>query len=438
MAKRDAQQPVQPQFPQYPAAPNVPSPSHPQQDGPTYEGYRQQAYSQQQVYEQSAPQGRHVYEQAPLIEEQSQNFAQVRPAGVQGYDQLPPSYGEYNAYADQAPFDQRYDQEQVESQADIDDAWEAGYRATIGTGEERNRSRRGRKEKTRRGEVGVSSPDTEAGRDPSRAQLGSPSRSWNIVGVPSASQHISGPLSSSRHYVPVVPLEEIAAMPVPQGYPDDMRVYPAARRRPQQAIAGMSRLTFNLLLLGLVLCILAVPTFIGLQRLPSLLPGAAPTTAVQKTAIPTPPLAQGFSGFLNDDFSIAYPSSWRQNAPAGAPHTMSFTDGKDISAKVTTSNALPATELQQHLDEIAHGFNGVVPQVIASGQRKTYNNAIWLENDYVITLVRGNSTLKIELRVLTIDHGANTYDLLLSAPLSGFTQTNSTYFEPMLRSFRFQ
>ncbi|MGZ3677084.1 MAG: hypothetical protein ACXWQR_00765 [Ktedonobacterales bacterium] len=284
----------------------------------------------------------------------------------------------------------------------------------------------------------MSDPNMGAERDSSRAQLGTPSQSWNIVGVPSASQHISGPLSSSRHYVPMVPLEEIAAMPVPQGYPDDMRMYAPAGPRPQQVVAGMSRLTFNLLLLGLVLCILAVPTFIGLQRLPSLLPGAAPTTAVQKTAIPTPQLAQGFSGFLNDDFSIAYPSDWRQNASAGAPHTVSFTDGKDTSAKVTTSNALPATELQQHLDEIAHGFNGVVPQVIASGQRKTYNSATWLENDYVITLVRGNSTLKVELRVLTIDHGANTYDLLLSAPLSDFTQTNPKYFEPMLRSFRFQ
>lgn len=437
VAPRDAQPPVQPQFPHYPA-PNVPSPLHPPQDGPTYEGYRQQAYSQQRVYEQSSPQDRHVYEQAPQIEQPPQNFAQARPADSRGYDQVPPSFGEYDAYAEQAPNAHRYDQEQLESQSDIDDAWEAGYRATLGTDDERNRSRRGRKEKTRRGEAPMSSPDTGSVRDSSRAQLGSPSQSWNIVGVPSASQHISGPLSSSRHYVPMVPLEEIAAMSVPQGYPDDMRMYAPVGRRPQQIVAGMSRLTFNLLLLGLVLCILAVPTFIGLQRLPSLLPGAAPTTAVQKTAIPTPQLAQGFSGFLNDDFSMAYPSIWRQSVSTGAPHSVSFSDGKDTSAKVTASNALPATELQQHLDEIAHGFNGVVPQVIASGQRKTYNNAVWLENDYVITLVRGNSTLKIELRVLTIDHGANTYDLLLSTPLSDFTQTNSKYFEPMLRSFRFQ
>ncbi|MGZ6376550.1 MAG: hypothetical protein ACXWPI_17755, partial [Ktedonobacterales bacterium] len=171
----------------------------------------------------------------------------------------------------------------------------------------------------------MSDPNMGAERDSSRAQLGTPSQSWNIVGVPSASQHISGPLSSSRHYVPMVPLEEIAAMPVPQGYPDDMRMYAPAGPRPQQVVAGMSRLTFNLLLLGLVLCILAVPTFIGLQRLPSLLPGAAPTTAVQKTAIPTPQLAQGFSGFLNDDFSITYPTVWHQSASAGAPHTVSFT-----------------------------------------------------------------------------------------------------------------
>jgi hypothetical protein len=215
-----------------------------------------------------------MYEHAPQIEEQQQYYAQVRPADSQGYNEASPAYGESNAYAEQAPYGQGNDQERLESQADIDDAWEAGYRASLGNGEERTRSRRGRKDHTRRGDVNVSSQDAGGVRESSRADVGSPSRSWNIVGVPSASQHISGPLSSSRHYVPMVPLEEIAAMPVPQGYPDDMPMYAAARRRPQQFVAGMSRLTFNLLLLGLVLCILAVSAFIGIQRLPSLWRGA--------------------------------------------------------------------------------------------------------------------------------------------------------------------
>lgn len=438
IAKRGAQPPALPQFPQYPAAPDTPPAPLPQQQEPTHDRYRQQAYSQQ-VYDQP-PQQQHAYEQAQQIEEQPQpqKYAQTHHAYDHGYDQVQPSYGEYDAYAEQAPYDQQHDREQSESQADIDDAWEAGYRATLGNGGERNGSRRGRKEKSRRGDMGASALDPGVKYEPAEDELRSPSRSWNVVGVPSTSQHISGPLSSSRHYVPMLPLEEITAMQVPQGYPSDMRIYPAARRRPQQIIAGMSRLTFNLILLGLVLCILAVPACIAIQRLPSLSPNAAPTAATQKTIVPTPQLAQGFSGFLNDDFSIAYPSSWRQSAPPGAARTMLFTDGKDTSAKVTTSNALPAPEIQQHLDEIAHGFNGVVPQVIATGQRKTYNNAVWLENDYVITLVRGNTTLQIELRVLTVDYGANTYDILLSVPRSSFSQTNSRYFEPMLRSFRFQ
>lgn len=437
-AHRDAQPPVPPQLPHYPVAPDFSSDPQPQRDALSYDGYRQQAYSQQQVYDQSAPPDRHVYEQAPRIEEQAQpqNYAQLYATDDQGHNQVHRSYSDHDGYAKPAPHG--YDLEHQESQTDIDDAWEAGYRATLGTADERHRSRRGRKDKTRRGEGDVSVPDMGAMHDSSRTELGSRSRSWNIIGVPSASQHISGPISSSRHYVPMVPLEEMAAMPVPQGYPNEVRRYPAARPHPQQVIAGMSRLTFNLLLLGLVLCILAVPAFIALQRLPLLLPRTTPMSTAQKTIVPTPQLAQGFAGFLNDDFSIAYPTSWHQSLPSASSHTVSFSDGKDTSAKVTTSNALPATELQHHLDVIAHGFNGVVPQTIASGQRKTYSNAVWLENDYAITVVRGNTTLQIELRVLTIDYGANTYDILLSVPRADFSQTNSKYFEPMLRSFRFQ
>lgn len=345
---------------------------------------------------------------------------------------------EHDAYAEQAPYDRQYDQRLQESQADIDDAWEAGYRVALGNGEEAGRRRGGRKEKPKRGDIGMSAPRSRAMRAPADDQFESPSRSWNVVDVPSANHNISGPLSSSRHYVPMVPLEEMAAMPVHQGYPGDMRMHAQARPQPQQVIAGMSRLTSNLLVLGVVLAILAIPAYIGIQRLPALSPNPSPTTTAQKTVVPTPQLAQGFSGFLNDDFSIAYPSNWQHMATSDSSRTISFTDGKDTSVRITTSNALPATELQQHLDDIAHGFDGVMPQVIATGQRKTYNKAVWLENDYILTLVRGNTTIQIELRVLTIDYNANTYDILLSAPHTNMSHTNSMYFEPMLQSLRFQ
>lgn len=423
-AKRGAPPPPIPQMPQYPSMPDTPPIAQPQQQEATYETYRQQAYNQQQAYDQPTPsQRQRAYGQEQRIEKQPQS-------------QQP--YSDYDAYAQQSQNDQQYDEDQPDFQEDIDDAWEAGYRATLGNAEEKGRRRGGRKAKPMRRDMGALAPDPRAMREPEDDQLESSQRSWNVVNVPSASQHISGPLSSSRHYVPMVPLEEMAAMPVPQGYAGDMRMRVPAGPRPQQVIAGMSRLTTNLLVLGVVLCILAVPACIGIQRLPALSPSPEATSSAQKTVVPTPQLAQGFSGFLNDDFSIAYPSGWQQTASSNSSHTVSFTDGKDTSAKITVSDALPATELQQHLDEIAHGFNGVVPTVLASGQRKTYNAALWLENDYAITLVRGNTTIQIELRVLTIDYNAHTYDILLSAPRADLSHTNNTYFEPMLQSFRFQ
>lgn len=348
------------------------------------------------------------------------------------------SFPEHDAYAEQAQYDHRDNQRLQESQADIDDAWEAGYRASLGTGEETGRRRGRRKEKPKRGDMGMPASNPRAMLSSTDDELESPSRSWNVVGVPSTNHNISGPLSSSRHYVPMVPLEEMAAMPVHQGYPGDMRMRAHARAQPYQVVAGMSRLTSNLLVLGVVLGLLAIPAYIGIQRLPALSPNPVATTTVQKTVVPTPELAQGFSGFINDDFSIAYPTNWQHTATPNSSRIISFSDGKDTSLKITTSSALPATELQQHLDDIAHGFDGVMPQVIATGQRKTYNKAVWLENDYILTLVRGNTTIQIELRVLTIDYNANTYDILLSTPRTDISHTNSAYFEPMLQSFRFQ
>ena len=448
-AKRGGQSSALPQFPQYPAQPEIPPTptSQAQQHESSYEGYRQQAYDHQQAYDQppqAAQQWQQAYESAQQVENQSQqqNYSPAGQTYDQDYSQGQQAYEAYGAYGQNAPYDRRYEQEQQESQADIDDAWEVGYRAALGTGEDKGGRRGRRKEKSGQANIGRnaagSMTDRRAMGEPSDDDLRSPARSWNIIGAPQVSQHISGPLANSRYHAPMVPLEEIAAMPVAQGYPGDMRMNPRARPRPQQVVAGMSRMTFNLILLGLVLCILAVPAIIGLQRLAAISPSASPTVAAKKTVVPTPQLAQGFSGFLNDDFSIAYPSTWQRATPSGASPTVSFTDGKDTSAKVTILNALPATELQQHLDEIAHGFNGVVPQVISTGQRKSYNKAVWLENDYLITLVKGSKTLQIELRVLTIDYGAKTFDILLSTPRSDFANVNRTYFEPMLQSIRFQ
>jgi hypothetical protein len=211
----------------------------------------------------------------------------------------------------------------------------------------------------------------------------------------------------------------------------------------RRAAATISRGATNLLLIGLILVILAIPITIGLTHLASLNPQPAPTVQVRATQVPTAPVANGFTGYSATLFSLSYPSAWQHAATTqqfsdGTPaQEDSFTDGQGTTAALYTTLGT-ANLLQPYLDELASdaAINASLkPLVLATTH--TYNAVKWVESDYTFSGILNGKPAQIQMRVLAVIQGATAYFFVLTAPQSSFGHANSADFEPLLASFRF-
>ncbi len=251
----------------------------------------------------------------------------------------------------------------------------------------------------------------------------------------------SGSLASWRQHAPMVPLEEIARLRVPQGRPDEVPIPPGVQAR--LMAARVSRLTFNLALISLVLLILAVPIYIGLHRVAELYPVAKTSnSAVSHPLVPTATLADGFSGYSSTMFSVTYPAGWQHtvaNLQAGGANLRvdQFQNSQNGAFKVYTTTAVPADELQPLVMAVVGATTGgATPQPTAVNLQKTYHEIVWVENDYTLAQVHGSTVVQVNERVLAIDRGVTTYVIIASAPQTAFAHDNSIVFEPMLQSLR--
>lgn len=230
-------------------------------------------------------------------------------------------------------------------------------------------------------------------------------------------------------------------MALPHYGQDGSLVRPGARAR--STAANISRAVMNVLLIGLILVILAIPISIGLTRLGSLNAQATPPVQVSGTPVPTAPVAGGFTGYAVPLFSLAYPSAWQHHAtdeslPDGTPaHEDSFTDGQGTTAALyTTGGAVDL--LAMHMDQLAINTAVNAPlKPTKLGAVHTYDGAKWLENDYTFSGVLNDKPMQMQMRVLGVVYGAAAYLFVLSAPQAAFGTINSADFEPLLTSFRF-
>jgi len=254
---------------------------------------------------------------------------------------------------------------------------------------------------------------------------------------------ISGSLSGARNRAPMVPLEDMARLPVGQWVPGMPIPRPVSRARATATALG--RLTSNTMLISLILLILAIPVYMGISKVGLLTPKSEPTVA--RTLVPTPALSKGFSGFQSTEFALAYPSAWQLTA-ADAPlstgdvlHLERFVGAPgpaDTSLIVATIAAYPADVIESRVDPIARELRGDQTLSTSAAERTVnYNGVHWIEKDYQQTVVKGNTTVTLALRVLALDKGATSYFVIAAAPSSAFATANASAFEPILASLRF-
>lgn len=269
---------------------------------------------------------------------------------------------------------------------------------------------------------------------------------WSVImpaeRAPDAAPN-SGSLSSWRNHSPMVPLEVMRAMRVPQH--DPRAAAPALASRSRRLVRSANAIVFNSVLISLILLILAIPVYIGVQRI-GLFHGRPTHGAPANTSEATPALAQGFSGFENTLFSVAYPSSWTPATHSDALATCKcslreqmFTGPLHEELLVGGMTAVPSDQLQSVIAEVVNAtMQGAPPQALASNVIKTYDHQTWIENDYTITQVYGSAAMQMQVRALAVDANATTYIVLAIGPQASFASLNASVFEPALVSFRFQ
>jgi hypothetical protein len=240
----------------------------------------------------------------------------------------------------------------------------------------------------------------------------------------------------------MVPLEEIRRLAVPENM---SAMPPFAHSRRRSLLRRANNTAFNLVLIALVLGILGIPVAIGLKHYADSLPTVLKSTPAAQTPVATPPLASGFAGFENSLFSIAYPDIWKQSSTTRTLSTGTvariedFTGQTNQEVLIGTASAVPADELQQLVDAAAHlNVTVEVLQPLATSTFRTYDKQLWIEHDYTFTRVQGDTQTKMQVRALAVDLGATTFFVVAYNPQASFASANSTYFEKMLQSFRFQ
>jgi hypothetical protein len=213
----------------------------------------------------------------------------------------------------------------------------------------------------------------------------------------------------------------------------------AGRRQGISALA--ERLTLNSLVIAMVLALLAIPIFFGLEHLGVIGARATPPPPAA-TRAPTAVVPAGMTGYLGSGYSIAYPASWThsaadQQSSLGQVHVDSFAQDDGTFAGVLTLPSLPSDYLQLGIDNLGHVVvSGGVPQALRAGLRVTYQGVLWLEDDFTVSLLVAGKQVSEEMRVLGANYGISTFVIVAVAPQASFAAVNTATFEPMLESFR--
>jgi hypothetical protein len=212
--------------------------------------------------------------------------------------------------------------------------------------------------------------------------------------------------------------------------------------RSQFTVMLARRLTLNTLVLATVLLLLVIPIFVGLTRLGVIGTARSTPSPAAPTRVPTAVVLDGMAGYLGNSYSVAYPASWTHSAQdqqnsLGNVHIDAFAQDDGTFAEVLTLASLPSDYLQLDIDSLGRGaVNGGAPQALRTGQRVTYHGALWLEDDFTVSLPFAGKAVPEEMRVLGANYGIYTFVIVVVAPQASFATVNKATFEPMLQSFR--
>jgi hypothetical protein len=180
----------------------------------------------------------------------------------------------------------------------------------------------------------------------------------------------------------------------------------------------------------------------GTSSTPTPVPTAAPTLAPSPTS-PTAATA-AMTAFQGNSFTISYPQNWQTTTKANNIFTFADSTG-NIKMTITvapdpngtiSADSVASTALQAAQVLLKNSQTVTVPSTTSVGGDN------WSQVSVSGTQRLNNQDTNIQVVVIATVHPANTllsksFTILHRAPVSTFSQDNTTYFQPILQSFKF-
>jgi len=177
--------------------------------------------------------------------------------------------------------------------------------------------------------------------------------------------------------------------------------------------------------------------------------GTTPTpvpTSPPTSAPTTPPTTAtgAMTAFQGNSFAISYPQNWQTTTKAN--NIFTFTDSTgNIKMTITvapdpngtiSADSVASTALQAAQVLLKNSQKVTVPSTTSVGGDS------WSQISASGTQRLNNQDTNIQVVVIATVHPANTllsksFTILYQAPVTMFSQDNTTYFQPMLQSFKF-
>ena len=201
-------------------------------------------------------------------------------------------------------------------------------------------------------------------------------------------------------------------------------------------------LAFSSLMLVVLLVACGSSSTSGTTSTPTSAPTSTPTLAPTSTS---PSAATGaMTAFQGNSFTISYPQTWQVNQRAN--NIFTFTDSTGGIKMIITvapdpngtisADSVASTALQAAQALLKNAKTVSVPSTTTVGGDS------WSQVSASGTQRLNNQDTDIQVVVIANVHPANTllsksFTILYQAPVATFSQDNTTYFQPMLQSFKF-